>query len=102
MRVARAGGTVVMVGAAGVVPQIDMTFSWQKELNIEGTVFYGFETYQGRTTRTFDVTLDLLSTTRLPVASLVTHAFPLEHYASAIDANLDRSRHQSVKTVFRI
>lgn len=102
MRVARAGGTVVMVGAAGIMPKIDLTFSWQKELKIEGTVFYGFETYKGSYQRTFAVTLDLLRTTDRPIGSLVTHAFPLERYADAIEANLDRHVHRSVKTVFKI
>jgi len=102
LRVTRGGGAIVMVGAAGVLPSIDWTFVWQKELRIEGTVFYGHEAWKGGRARTFDVTLELLTSTAAPLAELVTHHFPLEAYAQAIDVNLDRRAHKSVKAVFQI
>jgi L-iditol 2-dehydrogenase len=102
LRVTGGGGTIVMVGAAGEVPKIDLTFLWQKELKLEGTVFYAEEEWRGRRARTFEAVLELLGTTRAPLASLVTHKFPLERYGEAIDVNLDRQAHRSVKAVFRI
>jgi len=102
LRVTRGGGSIVMVGAAGVLPPIDWTFVWQKELKILGTVFYGREPWKGGRARTFDVTLDLLASTSAPLSELVTHRFPLEAYAQAIEVNLDRRAHRSVKAVFRI
>ena len=103
LRITRGGGTIVMVGAAGVLPPIDMTFVWQKELKVEGTVFYGTEDFRSRRARTFAVTLELLTSTpaRARLAELVTHHFPLEDYARAIEVNLDRKKHKSVKSVFR-
>jgi threonine dehydrogenase-like Zn-dependent dehydrogenase len=91
-----------MVGAVGEVPKIDLTFLWQKELKLEGTVFYGEEEWRGRKARTFDATLELLTSTRAPLAQLVTHHFPLEGYAEAIDVNVDRQKHRSVKAVFQL
>ena len=91
-----------MVGAAGVLPPLDMTFLWNKELKFEGTVFYGNEDYKKEKRRTFDVVLDLLSDSHDGLAELVTHRFPLEDYARAIDVNLDRREHKSVKAVFKI
>ncbi len=102
LRVTRGGGTVVLIGNAGVMPPLDLTFVWAKELKVEGTVFYGYEDWRGKRARTFDACLELLGTTRAPVASLVTHRFALEQYARAIDVNLDRRANKSVKAVFDV
>jgi L-iditol 2-dehydrogenase len=102
LRVAGGGGSVVLVGAAGIVSGLDMTFVWQKELKIEGTVFYGNEAWRGGRARTFDATLELLASTKAPLGKLVTHRFPLEKYADAIEVNVARERHRSVKAVFAI
>jgi threonine dehydrogenase-like Zn-dependent dehydrogenase len=100
MRVTGGGGTIVLVGNAAVLPPLDMTFVWAKELKIEGTVFYGNENWRGKRARTFEVCLDLLTTTQAPVGALLTHTFPLGHYRQAIDVNLDRRQSKSVKAVF--
>jgi L-iditol 2-dehydrogenase len=102
LRVTDGGGTLVLVGAAGILPSIDMTFVWSHELKIEGTVFYGHEDWKGGRARTFEACLELLTTTTAPVASLITQSFPLESYAAAITANLDRRQSRSIKTVFDI
>jgi L-iditol 2-dehydrogenase len=102
LRVTDGGGTLVLVGAAGILPSIDMTFVWSHELKVEGTVFYGHEDWRGGRARTFDACLELLTTTRAPLASLVTHTFPLEDYARVIECNLDRGKHESIKTLFDV
>jgi L-iditol 2-dehydrogenase len=102
LRVTDGGGTLVLVGAAGILPKLDMTFVWSRELRIEGTVFYGNEEWKGGRARTFEACLELLTTTKFPVASLVTHTFPLESYGVAIAANLDRRESRSIKTVFDV
>jgi threonine dehydrogenase-like Zn-dependent dehydrogenase len=102
LRVTRGRGSIVMVGNAGVMSKIDLSFVWQKELAILGTVFYGTEDFRGKRARTFEATLELLASTTAPLANLVTHRFPLEGYARAIDANIDRRAHRSVKAVFEI
>jgi threonine dehydrogenase-like Zn-dependent dehydrogenase len=101
LRVTRGGGTIVLVGNSGVM-SLDTTFLWNKELKVEGTVFYGNEDFRGARARTFDATLELLGTTKKPLAQLVTHKFPLERYGEAIEVNLDRGVHKSVKAVFTI
>jgi threonine dehydrogenase-like Zn-dependent dehydrogenase len=58
------------------------------------------EAWRGRRARTFDACLELLTTTSLPVDSLVTHSFALQDYPRAIDSNLDRREHRSIKAVF--
>jgi len=100
LRVCDGGGTIVLVGAAGVLPSLDWMFVWTKELKIEGTVFYAMEDWRGRRARTFDATLELLASTRAPLAPLVTHRHPLDDYARVIEENVDRRAHQSIKSVF--
>jgi L-iditol 2-dehydrogenase len=100
LRATDGGGTVVLVGAAGIVPRLDWTFVWQKELKIEGTAYYGVETWGGKRARTFEATLELLTRTEAPLGSLVTHKFSLEEYRQAIEVNLDRGAHRSVKALF--
>ncbi len=102
LRITRGGGTIVMVGAAGVLPPLDLTFLWNKELKLEGSAFYGHEEFKGKKQRTFEATLDLLQDTHTLLSPLVTHRFALESYEKAIDVNLDRKLHQSVKAVFEI
>jgi threonine dehydrogenase-like Zn-dependent dehydrogenase len=100
LRITAPGGTIVLVGAAGVTPALDLTFLWHKELKIEGTAYYADEEWKGGHARTFDATLELLGSTRAPLASLVTHRYPLGDYPRAIEASVHRTAHRSVKAVF--
>jgi threonine dehydrogenase-like Zn-dependent dehydrogenase len=100
LRVTAPGGRLVLVGAAGVTPSLDLTFVWHREITVAGTAYYSEEEWRGGRARTFAVTLDLLASTRAPLAKLVTHRFPLEDYAGAIEASVQRARHRSVKAVF--
>ena len=104
-------GTVVMVGAAGELPKIDLTPIWSRELSILGTVGYAPEIHPshhpsqtgptGARRHTFDLTRELFTgPAGDPVDALVTHRFPLERYRDAIIANVDRAGTRSVKTIF--
>jgi L-iditol 2-dehydrogenase len=92
-------GTLVLVGAAGILPNLDLTQLWMKEISIKGSVYYGWENHQGKRQRTFAITRELLEQSGTKVQALVTHSVPLEQYAHAIEVNLDRRTHQSVKSV---
>jgi L-iditol 2-dehydrogenase len=94
----RSQGTIVMVGACGIVPKIDFTNIWAKELTIQGTYYYGPEA-SGR--HTIDLAMELLAGDGArAVDGLVTHSFPLEKYQEAIVANIDRGTSKAMKTVF--
>lgn len=97
----RAGGTVVLVGAPGVVQGVDLTHLWNKEVRWVGTMAYAWDDWRGERRRTFDVTREILTGTTRPVEKLVTHTFPLERYQDALRANLDRGRSGAIKTVLR-
>ena len=95
----RSQGTIVMVGACGLVPKIDLTNIWARELDIRGSYFYAPEA-DGR--HTIDLALELLGgDAARAVDALVTHTFPLEQYQEAIVANIDRGRSKAMKTIFK-
>ena len=95
----RSQGTIVMVGACGVMPRIDLTNIWAKELDLRGTYYYAPEA-DGR--HTIDLALELLTgDAARAVDGLITHSFSLEHYQDAIVANIDRGRSKAMKTVFK-
>ncbi|MEZ4288710.1 MAG: alcohol dehydrogenase catalytic domain-containing protein [Polyangiales bacterium] len=99
MGVARSGARIVMVGAAGVQPKLDLTHLWTKELQFIGTLSYSHENFRGERRRTFDLTREILQDIPFDVESLITHRYPLHEYQSALRANLNRSESHAIKTV---
>lgn len=104
LRATRPGGTVLLVGCAGEIPRLDLSFVWAKELRLVGTLAYGHATLPGADAarRSFDITLELLQGTARPVEALVTHRLPLEAYGQALELSLDRRAHRSVKAVLTL
>lgn len=101
LRYTRPFGKVVLIGAAGILDRVDWTTVWKNELTIAGSYVYGSELFRGERRHTFDIVIDLLKQRAGPDAStLVTHKFPLEQYARAIEANMRRAQYESVKTLF--
>ena len=103
LRCTRSLGRVVLVGAAGVLKAVDWTTVWRNELTVLGSYVYGVEDFRGRRVHTFEAVRDLLAAREGPDPGvLVTHRFPLERYREAVEANLHRRQHRSVKTVFEL
>lgn len=101
IRYTRSGGRIILIGAAGILSQVDWTMVWRNELSILGSYVYGPENFRGRRLHTFEVVRELLAAREGPnAAELVTHVFPLEQYQQAIEANLRRGQFKSVKTAF--
>ncbi|MCY1079989.1 hypothetical protein [Archangium lansingense] len=103
-RYMRSLAKVVLVGgAAGILERVDWTTVGRNELTLLGSYVYGPESFRGVRQHTFDLVLELLARREGPDPSmLVTHTFPLARYQEAIEANLARASHQSVKTVFEL
>ncbi|HZS39973.1 MAG TPA: zinc-binding dehydrogenase, partial [Polyangia bacterium] len=100
LQVTRSQGTIVLVGAAGLQPKVDLTPVWSREISVEGTCFYAPEPARARR-HTLELTGDLLAEDGArAVDALITHHYPLEKYQEAVVANLERGRFRSVKTVF--
>lgn len=101
LRYTRAFGTIVLIGAASVIKELDWTSVWKNELTVAGSYVYGVEDFRGARKHTFDVVIELLERGEGPDPSpLVTHVFGLTEYGQAIEANIQRGKYKSVKTVF--
>jgi len=99
LRYATPRGRIVMLGCAHEIPKLDLTFTWARELSIEGFVGYGRETFRGEAMHTFDATLLAMQETRAPLDEMVTHVYPLSEYRTALSAAGDRRRSGSIKVL---
>lgn len=101
LRVTRAGGRVVLAGAAGEIPRLDWTFVWSKGLRVVGSLGYEMEEVDGRRIHTMELVMELLQRRPdVPVEAMITHRFPLSQYREALALNLGPQRREAVKVVF--
>lgn len=101
LRFAKPRGRIVLLGCAAQVRKLDLTFLWARELDVAGFLGYGVEDWEGGKRHTFEVTMDLLERTSLPVERLVTHIFPLEQFRDALRAAANRGRSGAMKVVLK-
>ena len=97
---ASARGSVVLLGCAGRMRGLDLTFVWARELRIQGFVGYGIEEWNGRR-HTFAITLERMAADPRSLGDLVTHVFPLKQYRDALRAAYDHRRSGAVKVALR-
>jgi threonine dehydrogenase-like Zn-dependent dehydrogenase len=93
----RARGTLVLVGTAGTVGQVDVSSIWFRELHLTGSAMYASALFRGQPVRTYQMAVDLLARGDFPLDGLLTHIFPLSHYRQAFQAALDKPHYKSVK-----
>jgi threonine dehydrogenase-like Zn-dependent dehydrogenase len=100
LRCAGSGGTVVLVGAAGILSGIDWTPVWLNELTLRGTYTYGIETWRGERLSTMDLALRLIADRTVDLGALVTHRFRLEDYRAALDTVTSKGSSAVIKGAF--
>ncbi len=106
-KMARARGRIVLLGCAGRMRNLDLTFLWAKELDVQGYVGYGAERVEGREAHTFDITLGSMVDSQErhggddPLAGLVTHVYPLTQYRDALAAAYNHRRSGAIKVVLQ-
>jgi threonine dehydrogenase-like Zn-dependent dehydrogenase len=98
LRWAQAGGAVVMVGVKLSPLKVDLSAIWSQEVDLTGLYAHGVETWQGKTWRTYDLTVELMRQGKLATDGLITHRFPLSRWRQAIDTAMDK-RSGSIKVV---
>ncbi len=97
MRTLRTGGVLSVVGIGKEV-MTDLTPLWLKLQTIKGVYCYGYsDVYNGRK-HIFEIAIDLVSQKKVHLESMVTHAFSIEDYKQMIEVNLNKPKHQAVKT----
>lgn len=101
LRYGAARGRIAMLGCAGRMGGLDLTFLWAKELRVEGHVGYGAEKWAGRKLHTFDLTLERMAADPRALGDLVTHVFPLAQYRDALRAAYDHRRSKAVKVALQ-
>jgi threonine dehydrogenase-like Zn-dependent dehydrogenase len=100
LRLARSGGTVVLIGLASIPKGVDWTPIWLNELLIKGSFWCSTEYVDQRPVRTYQMALDWMSEGKLDIASMVTHRFRLEDYKEALTVTSNRGKNQVIKSVF--
>ena len=99
LRYASPRGRVVLLGCAGEISKLDLSFLWARELDVKGFLCYGIEDWRSERLHTFQITHDLLLETRPAVERLVTHVFPLEKYREALSTAANRRSTGSIKVL---
>jgi threonine dehydrogenase-like Zn-dependent dehydrogenase len=101
LHVAGPHGHIVMVGCAAEVSHLDLTFVWNRELQIAGCYVYGKERSMEGKPHTFKVAMDLiLGHPGVDLSRLITHRFTLDQWQEAMQVSLARGKHGAIKTVF--
>ena len=99
VRITNPRASIVVVGVAPP-KRFEWTPLYFKELSLLGSNSYGLETFGGKRRNCIEIYLDLLAQNRLNVDDLITHRYPLEHYAHAFLAAYDKRRSQAIKVIF--
>jgi L-iditol 2-dehydrogenase len=96
LRLARAGGTVVLVGVNFNPGKIDYTPIWYQEVN-----FIGVNSHATESTgeNSFQVAASLLEKKAIHTAGMVTHHFPMEQHREAIAAFGAKGKSKAIKIV---
>jgi threonine dehydrogenase-like Zn-dependent dehydrogenase len=86
LRLARAGGAVVLVGISLNPLSLDTSPVWFQEVDLLGAKTFGMETLNGRKLHTFDLVIEMLQQGELSASGLITHRFPFPQFRQAIAA----------------
>jgi threonine dehydrogenase-like Zn-dependent dehydrogenase len=98
MRMLRPRGTLVMVGTAGR-QKVDWSLLWFRELSMLGTVVYATE---GDGRRTFSIVREWLTDDAFPAGMIVTHRFPLDRYAEALQTASKGPRARALRVALEV
>jgi len=99
VRIAKPRAAIVVVGVSPP-KRFEWTPLYFKELALLGSNSYGLETVGGKRCNCIEIYLDLLAENRLDVNGLITHCYPLEHYAEAFLAARNKLQSKAIKVVF--
>jgi threonine dehydrogenase-like Zn-dependent dehydrogenase len=100
LRFTASGGTMVLVGAAEILKNVDWTPIWLNELTVRGSYACGTDTYQGRRVHTYQLALDMMAQGKVDLAPFLTHRFRLADYKKALATTAARGRNGVIKSAF--
>ncbi|MDP6560764.1 MAG: alcohol dehydrogenase catalytic domain-containing protein, partial [Candidatus Binatia bacterium] len=100
LRLLRAGGKLVLLGAPAFAPKVEWVPFWFREIQLVGSICYGMEEWKGKAMTTFEVALELVQKDKVNLKPLVTHHFPIDRYERAIRVAGSKSLEEVVKVAF--
>ena len=100
LRLLRTRGKLVLIATTGVTRGIDFSPIWFRELQICGSAMYSRVTFEGKSRRTYELTMELIKKGSLNITGLITHTFHIEEYKKAITTMLRKKENRNVKTIF--
>ena len=100
LRLARSRGSVMLMGAALKMMNIDLSPVWFNEVRLLGTVSHCSSSWQGETVGDFDLAVRWMLEGKLDTDGFITHRYRLDQYREAIMAAVHKSESRSVKVVF--
>ena len=95
LRLLRARGTLVLVGAAGR-QRVDWSLVWWRELSVVGSVVYGRE---ADGSRTMETVRDWLADPAHPIDMVITHRYGLHRWTEALETAAAGPRAGAIKVV---
>jgi len=90
LRLARAGGSVVLEGINLRPMKLDTSPIWHQEVALIGALAHGRERWQGEDIDTFALTARWIEEGALTTEGLVTHRYPLARWREAIQTAVDK------------
>jgi threonine dehydrogenase-like Zn-dependent dehydrogenase len=101
LRVAGPNGRIVLIGCASEMKRLDLSFIWARELTLSGCYVYGKEPSLDGAPHTYEVATRLIrENPSIDLSLLVSHAFPLAEWRTAMQVSLARGRHSALKVLF--
>ena len=100
LRLTNAGGTMVLVGLAGVPSGIDWTPIWLNEVKVHGSYCYAIEDFGGERVETMALAIRLMAEGKADLAPLLTHTFALADYRRALETVTSKGTSGVIKAAF--
>jgi threonine dehydrogenase-like Zn-dependent dehydrogenase len=100
LRLATAGGEILLLGSTAVTRAVDWTPLWFRELTVSGSYAGAMEDYQGRSMSTAEAGLELMASGKVDLAPMLTHKYPLAEYRQAFRTLTSKAKNRALKVVF--
>ena len=100
-RLAKRGGTVVLVGVPGQAKGIDWSAIFSQELRLLSATEFGHaDQYQGKTWRTFDLAIKLMAEGKVDLGWMVSRKYALGDYKRALGDLSHKGSQGIIKAAF--
>lgn len=99
MRVLAYRGTLVQMGVSSPA-RFEWTPWYFKELRLNGSNAFGYETFEGRTAHAIQHYLDLAADGRINLEGMLTHRFRLDQWREAFTTIVDQGATGAIKVAF--